>query len=73
MTQKVLGDFEVQTDLLISASQPDQEKANKEKREKNCRTADFGVLADHMVKVKESESVDKYPDFTRELKKTNGA
>ena len=31
---------------------------------------DFVVLADHRVKLKESEKKDKYPDLSRELKKT---
>ena len=31
---------------------------------------DFAVPADHRVKLKESEKMDKYMDFVRELKKT---
>ena len=30
---------------------------------------DFTILADHRVKLKESEKRDKYPDFAREQKK----
>ena len=31
---------------------------------------DFAVSADHREKAKESKKKDKYPDLTRELKKT---
>ena len=32
-------------------------------------TVDFALAADHGVKMKESEKIDKYLDFARELKK----
>ena len=35
-----------------------------------CRIVDFVILADHRVKLKESEKKDKYLDLARELKKT---
>ena len=33
-----------------------------------CWIVDFAVLADHRVKLKESEKRDKYQDLARELK-----
>ena len=35
----------------------------------NCHLVDFAILADHRVKIKESEKIHKYLDLTRELKK----
>ena len=68
-THKLLCDFEIQTDPLISARQSEQVIANKEKRKKKrtCRIADFAVPADHRVKLKESKERDNYVD--RELRK----
>ena len=63
---KVLWDFQILTDHLISARRPNLVTVNKKK--KTCRIMDFAVLADHRVKLKESEKRDKYQDFARELK-----
>ena len=40
---------------------------NKKKR--TCQSVDFADPADHRVKMKENEKIDKYLDFARELKK----
>ena len=40
---------------------------NKKKR--TCQLVDFAVPADHRVKRKENEKMDKYLDLARELKK----
>ena len=64
---KTLLDFEKQTGHLISARQPDLVIVNKEKR--ICRIMDLAVLADHMIKLKESKKRYKYLDLARELKK----
>ena len=64
---KLLWDFEIQTDHLISARQPNLIIINRKKR--ICRIVNFAVPADHRVKFKESEKNDKYLDLTRELKK----
>ena len=48
---KILWDFEIQTDHLISARRPDQVIINKKKK-KIYQIVDFGVLADHRVKLK---------------------
>ena len=66
-TRKLLGDFDVHTDHLISARRPDLIKINKKKR--NCKIVDFAVPAVHRIKLKECEKKDKYLDLARELKK----
>ena len=67
-THKLLWDFDVQMDHLISARRPDLIIINKKKR--ICKIVDFAVLADHRIKLKECEKKDKYLDLARELKKT---
>ena len=64
---KLLWDFEIQIDHLISTRQPDLVIINKKKR--TYRNVDFAVPDDHSVKLKESEKQDKYLDLARELKK----
>ena len=54
---KVLWDFEVQTDHLISARWPDLVIVNKRKR--TCQIVDFTTLADHRMKIKESKKKGK--------------
>ena len=44
-THKLLWDFDVQTDHLISARRPVLIIINEKKR--ICKTVDFAVLADH--------------------------
>ena len=65
-THKILWDFEIQTDHLISAKRPALVIVNKKQR--TCWIVDFAVPADLRVKLKESEKWDKYLDFARELK-----
>ena len=55
-TPKFLWDFDIQTEHLISARRPDLIIINKKKR--TCRIVDFGVPADHWVKLKENENRD---------------
>ena len=66
-THKLLWDFGIQTDHLISAGRPDLIIINKKKR--TCKIVDFAVPADHRIKLKESEKIGKYYDLARELKK----
>ena len=66
-THKLLWDFDIHTDHLISARSPDLIIINKKK--KNCKIVDFTVPADHRIKLKEREKKDKYLDLARELKK----
>ena len=64
-THKLLWDFDLHTDHLISARRPDNNKQNK----RTCKIVDFAVPADHRIKLKEWEKRDKYLDLARELKK----
>ena len=40
------------------------------KKKKTCHLVDFAVPADHRVKIKEREKIDKFADLDRKLKKT---
>ena len=64
---KLLWDFNIHTDHLISARRPDLIIINKKKR--ICKIVDFTIPAEHRIKLKECENKDKYLDLTRELKK----
>ena len=65
-THKLLWDFDIQTDHLISARIPDLIIINKNK--KICKIVEFAGPADHRIKLKESEKKDKYLDLARESK-----
>ena len=67
MTHKLLWDFDIHTDHLISARRPNLIIINKKKR--ICKIVDFAVSATHKIKLKEFEKRDKYLDLARELKK----
>ena len=60
---KLLWDFDIQTDLLISARRPDFIIINQKK--KIFKIVDFAVPADHRIKLKECEKRDKYLDLAR--------
>ena len=62
-THKLLWDFEVHTDHLISSGRPDLIIINKKKRD-FAKIVDFAVPADHRIKLKECEK----KDLARELK-----
>ena len=64
-THKVLWDFDIHTDHLISARRPDLIIINKKKR--ICKIVDFAVPADHKIKLKECEKKDKYVDLAIEF------
>ena len=66
--KKLLWDFNIPTDHLISARIPDLIIINKRKK-KIYKIVDFAVPADHRIKLKECEKRDKYLDLARELKK----
>ena len=68
-THKLLWDFDIHADHLISARRPDLVIINKKKK-RICKIVDFVVPADHKIKLKECEKKDKYLDLARELKKT---
>ncbi len=63
-THKLLWDFDLQMDHLISARRPDLIIIKK----RICKIVDFAVPADYRVKLKEREKKDKYLDLVRELK-----
>ncbi len=65
-THKLLWDFDIHTDHLISAWRPDVIII---KKKWTCKIIDFAVPADNRIKLKECEKKDKYPDLARELKK----
>ena len=65
---KLLWDFKIQTDHLISARRPDI-IINKKKKKRICKIVDFAVPADHRINLKKTEKKDKYLDLARELKK----
>ena len=67
-THKLLWDFDIQTDHLISTRRPDLIIINRKK--KIYKIINFAVLADHRIKLKECEKKDTYLDLARELKKT---
>ena len=61
-THKLLWDFDIQTDHLISARRPDLFIINK-------KIVNFAVLADHRIKLKEYEKKDRYLNLARDLEK----
>ena len=76
-THKLLWDFDVHTDHLISARRPDliiinkkKKKKKRRKKKRTCKIVDFAVLAEHRMKQKECEKKNKYLDLARKLKKT---
>ena len=67
-THKLLWDFDIHTDHIISARRLDLIIINNNKK-RICKIVDFAVWADHRIKLKECEKKDKYLDLARELKK----
>ncbi len=55
-THKLLWDFDIQMDHLISAKRPDltiiSKKKKKTKRKRICKIVDFAVPMDHRIKLK---------------------
>ena len=66
-THKLLWDYDIHTDHLISARRPDLIIIKQKKG--TCKIVDFAVTADQRIKLKEREKKDKYLDLARELKK----
>ena len=69
VTHKLLWDFDIQMDHLISGRRPDHILINKKKG--ICIIFNIAVLADHRIKLKECQKKDKYLELARELKKNN--
>ena len=70
-THKLLWNFDIQTNHLISTRRPDLIiiNQNKMKEKKICKIVDFAVPADHIIRLKECVKRNKYLDLARELKK----
>ena len=66
---KLLWNFDIQSDPLISARRLDLIIINKKIKKRNCKIMDFAVPADLRIKLIESEK--KYDDLARKLKKKN--
>ena len=64
-THKIIWDFEIQT---FGKWSDDRVLINK--KTENMSLVDFVIQTNRRVKMKESEKIDKYLDFARELKKT---
>ena len=70
-THKLLWDFDIHTDHLISFRRPDLvliNNNNNNNKKRICKIVDFAVPADQRIKLKEYEKKDKYLDFAMELK-----
>ena len=68
---KILWDFEIQKDHQIPTRSPDQKTDPPHSPKKRpCCTADFAVLADHQMKIKENEKRDKTMGKLRNMKLT---
>ena len=67
-THKLLWDFGIHTDHLISSRRPDLIIINNKKK-RTCKIVDFAVPADQRIKLKECEKKDKHLDHAREVQK----
>ena len=66
-THKILGSLEIQTDNLIPEKKT-KTQTNIDLQEKmNYHQVDIAVPADHRVKIKESEKIDKYLYIAKEF------
>ena len=54
-TQKILRDFEIQTDHLILARRPNQVIIIKKQKNWTCCIVDFAIPANHRVQIKETK------------------
>ena len=69
-THKLLRDFDIRTEYLISARRPDLMIINNNKKSRSAKVPTFAVPTGHRIKLKEWEKRDKYLDLASELKKT---
>ena len=69
-THKLLGDFDIQTDHLISARRPNLIIINnKKKKKENLQNCQLCCPSRPQNKTEKCEKRDKYLDLARELKK----
>ena len=64
-SHKLLWDFDIHTDHLISTRRPDLILINKQKR--TCKIVDFAVPVDLRIKLKKREKKDKYLDLEKTI------
>ena len=64
---KILWDFTIQTDHIISARRPDIVVIDKQ--EKKCQIIDVAIPVDGRIDKKEEEKIEKYQELGREIKK----
>ena len=72
-THKLLWDFDIHMDHLLSSRRPDliiisNNNNNNNNKKRICKIFDFVVPAGHRIKLKECERKDKYLNLARELK-----
>ena len=79
---RILRDFDIQTDHLISVRRPDLVIVTTTTIiiiiiiiiniiiNRTCKIVDFDVPADHRIKLRENNKKDKYLDLARELHKS---
>ncbi len=68
-THKLLWDFNIQTDHLISARRPDLIIINNDEKEENLQNCGLYYPGWPQNKTEKSEKKDKYLDLAREMKK----
>ena len=64
---KILWEFEIQTDLRIQGKKLNQVFVDKKKR--TCQFEDFAFLADHKIKVKKQQKIWWIPGPQEKTKK----
>ena len=67
LLNRILWNFEIQTDYLIPTGRQDLVLINNKKR--RCHLVGFAVPTGYRVKIKENKKIDKYMNLARELKK----
>ena len=68
MRHKILWDFEIQTDHLISTRRPDLVLINKERE--NLPSSGFCHSSGPQIENKKSKKMNKYLDYARKQKKS---
>uniref|UniRef100_A0A087XGF1 Reverse transcriptase zinc-binding domain-containing protein n=2 Tax=Poecilia formosa TaxID=48698 RepID=A0A087XGF1_POEFO len=64
---KILWDFQIQTDKMVMANQPDIVVVDKEQRK--AVVVDVAIPSDHNIRKKEHEKLEKYQGLREELEK----
>ena len=64
-----IGPGEQHTQTPMGLDQKTRPYIYQQQKKRTCKIVDLPVPADHRIKLKESEKMDKYLDLARELKK----